>query len=75
MYQTETTSFLKDCAEATIRLNDQTQAAFIMQLCADEGKYDSVEDLTKHAAYLGASYKVLAWLDSYCLTRNLYNNQ
>jgi hypothetical protein len=75
MYQNETTSFLKDCAEATIRLNDQTQAAFIMQLCADEGKYDSVEDLTKHAAYLGASYKVLAWLDSYCLTRNLYNNQ
>ena len=73
MYQNETTSFLKDCAEATIRLNDQTQAAFIMQLCADEGKYDSVEDLTKHAAYLGASYKTLAWLDSYCLTRNRYN--
>ena len=75
MTENETTSFLQDCAKATIRLNDQTQAAFIMQLCADEGKYGSVEDLTKHAAYLGASYKVLAWLDSYCLTRNLYNNQ
>jgi hypothetical protein len=34
MYQNETTSFLKDCAEATIRLNDQTQAAAIMQDCA-----------------------------------------
>jgi hypothetical protein len=75
MYQNETTSFLKDCAEATIRLNDQTQAAAIMQDCAKCGKYDNVEDLAKHAAYLGASYLALSWVDSYCLTRNLYNNQ
>ena len=74
MYQNETTSFLQDCARATIRLNDQTQAAIVLQECADEGKYGSVEDLAKHAAYLGASYKVLAWVDSYCLTRNRYNN-
>jgi len=70
----QTTSFLQDCATATIRLNDQTQAAIVMQECADEGKYNSVEDLAKHAVYLGASYKVLAWLDSYCLTRNCYKN-
>ena len=38
MYQNETTSFLKDCADATIRLNDQTEAAIIMQECADDGK-------------------------------------
>ena len=75
MYQNETTSFLKDCADATIRLNDQTEAAIIMQECADDGKYNSVEDLAKHAAYLGASYLALSWVDSYCLTRNLYNNQ
>ena len=52
---------------------NQEDIAILLQGCADQGEYTGCDSLAKHCAYLGASYKVMSWLDSYCLSRNLYN--
>ena len=51
---------------------DQQQIAIELQIIADEYAFENCNDLAKKCYELGASYKVLAWVDSYCLSRNLY---
>lgn len=51
---------------------NQEQIAIELQHKADQGNYAHQGELAKDCFKLGASYTVLAWLDKYCLTRNLY---
>ena len=53
----------------------QQDIAILLQEKADKKQFKDSGQLAKHASYLGASYKVLAWVDSYCLSRNLYTNE
>ena len=50
----------------------QHDKAILLQECAQDGKYKNAQELCKHAAYIGASYTVLAWVDRYCHQNRLY---
>lgn len=51
---------------------DQQQIAIELQLIADEYFFEGCDDVAKKCYEMGATYQVLAWTDSYCLSRNLY---
>jgi len=51
---------------------EQQQIAIILQLRADNHKYNCSGELAADCSELGASYKVFNWIDRYCLSRDLY---
>jgi hypothetical protein len=53
---------------------EQQQIAVILQMNADKHKYNDLSDLAKDVYALGGSYIVMSWLDSYCLSRDLYRD-
>lgn len=53
---------------------EQQEIAIILQKRADNHKYNKVGELAGDCFELGASYTVLAWLDSYCLAHSLYRD-
>jgi hypothetical protein len=54
---------------------EQIDIAEILEECANNGKYSDSSELASHCNYLGGSYKVMAWIDSVCLSKNLYTNK
>ena len=50
----------------------QQEIAIELQLIADEYTFNGCDDVAKKCFEMGASYSVLAWVDSYCKARNLY---
>ena len=53
---------------------EQQVIATILQKHADNHKYNNENDLARDCYELGASYSVLAWVDSYCLNHSLYRD-
>lgn len=51
---------------------EQEQIAVILQKNADKHKYNDISELAADVYALGGSYGVMAWIDSYCLSNDLY---